>query len=208
MSGKKCVSLENSDWYELFFECVKVGKLSDGTSVKKMLISVLCSGDGTTCPLWVPTDTCFSPGIKKDFEHGDYYIPLIFMGKNSSTERQKEFVKVIKEIRSACGEPISELSSYDEGGFAMNVKLRYDEESEKILTRFYERKTMEDKDSIKEITPEKYIGEKSCVARAIIEISSVFVARETTLQMKAITIILSESESESRKRSVSPIDEI
>ena len=191
---------------ELFFECVKEGKLSDGTSVKKIRVSVLCSDDGTTDSLWVATDTCFSFGIKKDFEHGGYYIPLIFMGKNSSTERQKEFVKVIKEIKSACGEPISELSSYDEGGFVMCAKLDYDEERDNFLTRFYERKTMEDKDSIKEITPEKYIGEKSCVARAIIEISGVFVARETTIQMKAKTIIFSELTP--RKRSVSPIDEI
>ena len=34
---------------------------------------------------------------------------------------------------------------------------------------------MEDKDSTKEITPEKYIGKKNCLARVIIEISSIFV---------------------------------
>ena len=58
---------------------------------------------------------------------------------------------------------------------------------------------MEDKDSTKEITPEKYVGKKNCLAKVIIEISSIFVARTTTLQMRAKTIVFSELKSQPRK---------
>ena len=74
----------------------------------------------------------------------------------------------------------------------MYVKLDYDKEYDDFLTYFYERETMEDKDSTKEITPEKYIGEKNCLARVIIEISGVFVAGTVTLRMRAKTIVFSE----------------
>ena len=63
MSSKKCMSLENFDPDDLVFDYVKEGKMSDGTSFSKTPISVLRS-DGTTGPLYVATDTCFSFGIQ------------------------------------------------------------------------------------------------------------------------------------------------
>ena len=66
---------------------------------------------------------------------------------------------------------------------------------------------LEDKDSTKEITPEKYIGKKNCLARVIIEISNIFVAGTVTLQMRAKTIVFSELRSKSRKTE-SFLDEI
>ena len=101
MESKKCIFLENFGSGDLVFGCVKEGMMSDGTSFKKIPISVLRS-DGTTGPLYVATDTCFSYGIRKDSKYGGYYIPVIFMGKNDSTDKQRKFVKVIKEIISAC----------------------------------------------------------------------------------------------------------
>ncbi len=49
MESKKCISLENFGSDDLVFECVKEGKMSDGTSFKKIPISVRRS-DGTTGP--------------------------------------------------------------------------------------------------------------------------------------------------------------
>ncbi len=97
MSSKKCISLENFDPDDLVFDYVKEGKMSDGTSFSKTPIGVLCS-DGTTSPLYVATDTCFSFGIQKDSKYGGYSIPLVLMDKDNPTDKQKKFVKVIKEI--------------------------------------------------------------------------------------------------------------
>ncbi len=85
MSSKKCISLENFDPVDLVFDYAKEGKMSDGTSFKKIPISVLHS-DGTTGPLYLATDTCFSFGVQKDSKYGGYPIPLVLMDGNNSTE--------------------------------------------------------------------------------------------------------------------------
>ncbi len=197
MSSKKCINLENFNPDDLVFDYVKEGKMSDGTSFKKTPISVLRS-DGTTGPLYVATDTCFLFGIQKDSKYGGYSIPLVLMDKNNRTEKQRKFVKVIKEIMSAC-HPTPKSCLYGKKDPIMYIKLDYDKEYDDILTYFYERETMEDRDSTKEITPEKYIGKKNCLAKVIIEISNIFVARTATFQMRAKTIVFSELQSKSRK---------
>ena len=197
MESKKCISLENFDPDDLVFECVKEGVMSDGTSFKKMPISMRRSG-GTTGPLHVATDTCFSFGVQKDSKYGGYSIPLVLMDKNNPTDKQKKFVSVIKEIMSAC-DPTPKSCLYGKKDPIMYIKLDYDKEYDDFLTYFYERETMEDRDSTKEITPEKYVGKKNCLAKVIIEISNIFVARTTTLQMRAKTIVFSELKSKSRK---------
>ncbi len=88
MSSKKCISLENFDPDDLVFDYAKEGKMSDGTSFKKIPISVLRS-DGTTGPLYLTTDTCFSFGVQKDSKYGGYPIPLVLMDGNNSTEAEK-----------------------------------------------------------------------------------------------------------------------
>ncbi len=205
MTSKKCISLENFDPDDLVFEYVKEGEMSDGTSFKKIPISVRRS-DGTTGPLYVATDTCFSFGIQRDSKYGGYSIPLVLMDKNNPTDEQKKFVRVIKEIMSAC-HPTPKSCLYGKKDPIMYIKLDYDKEYNDFLTYFYERETMEDRDSTKEITPEKYVGKKNCLAKVIIEISSIFVARTTTLQMRAKTIVFSELKSKPRKTE-SFLDEI
>ena len=205
MTSKKCISLENFDPDDLVFDYVKEGKMSDGTSFKKIPISVRRS-DGTTGPLYVATDTCFSFGIQRDSKYGGYSIPLVIMDKNNPTDKQKNFVRVIKEIMSAC-HPTPKSCLYGKKDPIMYVKLDYDKKCDDFLTYFYERETMEDRDSTKEITPEKYVGKKNCLAKVIIEISSIFVARTTTLQMRAKTIVFSELKSKPRKTE-SFLDEI
>ena len=158
MESKKCISMENFDPDDLVFECVKEGKMSDGTSFKKIPISVRRS-DGTTGPLYIATDTCFSFGIQKDSKYGGYSIPLVLMDKNNPTDKQRRFVRVIKEIMSAC-HPTPKSCLYGKKDPIMYVKIDYDKEYNDFLTYFYERETMEDRDSTKEITPEKYIGKK------------------------------------------------
>ena len=205
MSSKKCISLENLDPDDLVFDYPKEGKMSDGTSFSKIPIGVLRS-DGTTGPLYVATDTCFSFGIQRDNKYGGYSIPLVLTDKNNPTEKQREFVKVIKKIMSAC-HPTPKSCLYGKKDPIMYVKLDYDRGHDGILTNFYERKTMEDKSSTKEITPEEYIGKKSCLARVVIEISSIFVTGTTTLQMRAKTIVFSKLKSKPRKTE-SFLDEI
>ncbi len=158
MESKKCISMENFDPDDLVFECVKEGKMSDGTSFKKIPISVRRS-DGTTGPLYIATDTCFSFGIQKDSKYGGYSIPLVLMDKNNPTDKQRRFVRVIKEIMSVC-HPTPKSCLYGKKDPIMYVKIDYDKEYNDFLTYFYERETMEDRDSTKEITPEKYIGKK------------------------------------------------
>ncbi len=199
MSSKKCISLESFNPDDLVFGETKEGEMSDGTSFKKIPISVR-RPDGTTGPLYVATDTCFSFGIQKDSKYGGYSIPLVVMDKDDPTEKQKRFVKVMKEMMSAC-RPTPKSCLYGKKNSIMYVKLDYDKEY------FYERKTMEDKDSTKKITPEKYVGKKNCLAKVIIEISSIFVARTTTLQMRAKTIVFSKLKSKPRENE-SFLDEI
>ncbi len=205
MSSKKCISLESFNPDDLVFGETKEGEMSDGMSFKKIPISVRRL-DGTTGPLYVATDTCFSFGIQKDSKYGGYSIPLVVMDKDDPTEKQRKFVKVMKEIMSAC-RPTPKSCLYGKKNFIMYVKLDYDKEHNDFLTYFYERETMEDRDSTKEITPEKYVGKKNCLAKVIIEISSIFVARTTTLQMRAKTIVFSELKSKPRKTE-SFLDEI
>ncbi len=205
MSSKKYISMENLYPDDLVFDYVKEGKMSDGTSFKKIPISVRRS-DGTTGPLYVATDTCFSFGIQRDSKYGGYSVPLVIMDKNNPTDKQKNFVRVIKEIMSAC-HPTPKSCLYGKKDPIMYIKLDYDKEYNDFLTYFYERETMEDRDSTKEITPEKYVGKKNCLAKVIIENSSIFVARTTTLQMRAKTIVFSELKSKPRKTE-SFLDEI
>ncbi len=197
MSSKKCINLENFDPDDLVFDYPKEGKMSDGTSFSKTPIGVLRS-DGTTSPLYVATDTCFSFGVRKDSKYGGYSIPLVLTDKSNPTNKQKKFVKVMKEIMSAC-HPTPRSCLYGKNDPILYVKLDYDRECDEILTYCYERETMEDKESTKEITPEKYIGRKSCLVRVIIEISSLFVTDRATLQMRAKTIVFSELKSKPRK---------
>ncbi len=124
MSSKKCISLENFDPDDLVFDYVKEGEMSDGTSFKKIPISVQHS-DGTTGPLCVATDTCFSFGIQRDSKYGGYSIPLVIMDKNNPTDKQKKIVRVIKEIMSAC-HPTPKSCLYGEKDPIMYVKLDYD----------------------------------------------------------------------------------
>ncbi len=205
MSSKKLISLESFDPDDLVFGETKEGEMSDGTNFKKIPISVRRS-DETTGPLYVATDTCFSFGIQKDSKYGGYSIPLVVMDKSNPTERQKKFVKVMKEIMSACY-PIPKSCLYGKKDPIMYVKLDYDREYHDFLTYFYEREAMEDKESTKEITPKRYVEKKNCLAKVIIEITSVFVARTTTLQMRAKTIVFSKLKSKPRKNE-SFLDEI
>ncbi len=176
---------------DLVFGEPKEGEMSDGTSFKKIPIKIL-RPDGTTDPLYVTTDTCFSFGIKKDHKYGGYSIPLILINRYSSTEKQRKFVKLMKDIMSVC-HPTPKSCLYGEKNPMMYVKLDYDNEYHDILTYTYERNTMEDKESTKEINPEKYIGKKSCLAKVLIEIKGVFVGKTTTLQMRAKKIIFCDS---------------
>ncbi len=190
MTSKKCISLENFGSEDLVFDLPKEGKMGDGTSFSKTPISVR-RPDGTTGPLYVATDTCFSFGIQKDFKYGGYSIPLVLMDRDNPTDEQKKFVRAMRKIMSAC-RPTPKSCLHGKSDSTMYVKIDYDRGYDDFITCFYERKTMEDKESTKEITPEKYIGRKNCLARAIIEISSIFVAKTTTLQMRAKAIVLSE----------------
>ena len=74
----------------------------------------------------------------------------------------------------------------------MYLKLGYDKERKEFGTIFREREDMDDKESTKSIKPEKYVG-KYCLAKVTVKVDSVFVTNTTTLQIKAHTVILSET---------------
>ncbi len=154
--------------------------------------------DGTKCRLYVATDTCSTFGIRKDSENGGYYIPLILADSGNLTDRQRGFVNFMKAITYEFGHS-PQPCFLEEDYPILNVRLDYDIECDEILTKCYERKFMEDKESTEEITPEKCISKKNCLVRAVIEIYGIF-ASETTanLQMRAKTIVFSKPRSESR----------
>ena len=206
MTSNKCINLENFRAEDLVFGEPKEGTMSDGTSFKKIPIKVRRL-DGTTDPLYVATDTCFSFGIQRDSKYGGYSIPLVLMDKNNPTDKQKKFVKVIKEIMSAC-HPTPKSCLYGKNDSILYVKLDYDREYDDILTFCYERETMEDRDSTKIIKAEDCIWKKNCLVRVVIEISSLFVIDRATLQMRARAIVFSEPKFKPRKRFEIFLDEI
>ncbi len=191
MSSGKCISSENFSTKDLVFGESKKGELRDGTSFEKIPISVR-RPDGFTGPLIIVTETCFSFGIQRDTKYDTFTIPLVLHDKDEPTHKQKLFVKTIRDILSVC-EPKPKSCLYgSEENPIMYLKLDYDKRCGVFDTKFCERDTMENKDSTKKIKPEKYVG-KYCLAKVAVRIDSVFVANTTTLQIRAHTVILSET---------------
>ena len=192
MGSKKCISPETFRTGDLVFGEPKEGTMSDGTSFRKIPISVERS-DGSTGPLYIVSEPCFSFGIQRDSKYGGYSVPLVLMDKEGPTEKQREFVRMIKKIMSACDpKPKSCLYGKNENDPIMYVKVDYVKETKEFITKFYEREDMEDKNSTEEIKPEKYVGRKNCLAKVVMEIDNLFEAKTTTLQMRARTVVLSE----------------
>ncbi len=134
------------------------------------------------------TETCFSFGIQRDSKYDTFTIPLVLYDRNEPTHKQKLFVKTIQDILSACDlKPKSCLYGNEENPI-MYLKLDYDKRCGVFDTKFCERDTMENKESTKKIKPGKY-----CLAKVTVRIDSVFVANSTTLQIRAHTVILSET---------------
>ncbi len=191
MSSRKCINPENFSVDDLIFGAPKEGELRDGTSFKKIPISVLRS-DGSVGPLIVVSETCFLFGIQKDSKYDTFTIPLVLYDKDEPTQRQRLFVKTIRDILLACEQkPKSCLYGNDDSPI-MYLKLDYDKRCGEFITKFCERDDMENKKSTKKIKPEKYVG-KYCLAKVAVKIDSIFVANTTTLQIKAHTVILSET---------------
>ena len=188
MYARKSIDTENFSAEDLVFGEPKEGELRDGTSFKKIPISVRRS-DGSVGPLIIVSETCFSFGIERDDKYGIYTIPLVLYDKGGPTHKQKLFVKTIRDILSACEQrPKSCLYGREESPI-MYLKLGYDKERREFETIFRERKDMDDKESTNKIKPEKYVG-KYCLAKVAVRVDSVFVANTTTLQIKAHTVIL------------------
>ncbi len=197
MSSNKCIKPESFNASDLVFGCSKKRKMSDGTSFSKIPIKVR-RPDGTTSPLYMATETCFSFGIQRDSKYGGYSIPLVLVDRDNPTYRQRGFVNMMKAIMSEC-DPVPKSCLHGDDNTILYVKLDYDRECDEILTNCYERESMEDKGSTEEITPEKYIGKKNCLARVAIEISGLFATETTTtLQMRAKTIVFSKPKSRPR----------
>ncbi len=204
MSSKKCVSLEKFDINDLVFGEVSEGELRDGTNFKKIPISVK-QPDGSVGPLIMVSETCFSFGVQKDSKYNTYTIPLMLCDRDEPTREQKLFVKAIRDIISAC-DPKSCFYGNEDNPI-LYLKIDFDKRCGEFTTKFYERKTMEDKKSNKEIKPEKYIG-KYCLAKVAMRIDSVFVVNSATLQIKAHTVILSEAKRRKPTDVVDVLDEM
>ncbi len=191
MSSRKCTSPENFSAEDLVFGEPKEGELRDGTSFKKIPISVR-RPDGSVGSLIIISETRFSFGIQRDDKYGTYTIPLVLYDKDEPTQKQRLFVKTIRDILSACDpKPKSCLYGKEENPI-MYLKLDYNKGRGEFDTKFSEREDMDNKKSTNEINPKKYAG-KYCLAKVAVRIDSVFVAKTTTLQIKAHTVILSET---------------
>ena len=68
MTGKICISSEKFNIKDLVFGEPKKGELRDGKSFEKIPISVRRS-DGSTGPLNIVTEPCFSFGVQKDSKY-------------------------------------------------------------------------------------------------------------------------------------------
>ncbi len=201
MSSKKCVSSEDFSTEDLMFGESEKGELQDGTNFERIPISVR-KPDGTVSPLIIVSDTCFSFGVQKDSKYDTRVIPLMLYDRDVPTREQKLFVKVIQDIVSACKPKPKSCFYGNEGNPILYLKLDFDKRFGEYVTKFYERKTMTDKKSTKEIKPEKYVG-KHCVVKVVVSVDSVFIAKTTSLQIKAHTVIFSEAK---RKRPVEVVD--
>ena len=206
MSSKKCVSSEKFDINDLVFGELSEGELRDGTNFKKIPISVK-RPDGSVGPLIMVSETCFSSGVQKDSKYNTYTIPLMLCDRDEPTHEQKLFVKAIRDIISACDPKPKSCFYGNEDNPILYLKIDFDKRCGEFTTKFYERKTMEDKKSTKEIKPEKYIG-KYCLAKVAMRIDSVFVVNSATLQIKADTVILSEAKRRKPTDVVDVLDEM
>ena len=100
---------------------------------------------------------------------------------DNPTEGQKLLVKTICDIQSACDpEPKSRLYG-DEDSPKLYLKLVYDKDNDKILTRFYEREDVRIKSSGEMIDPTKFLN-KFCNVRVVFVIESLFTIDTTTTQ--------------------------
>ncbi len=206
MSSKKCISSEKFNINDLVFGELSEGELRDGTNFKKIPISVKRS-DGSVGPLIMVSETCFSFGVQKDSKYESFTILLMLCDRDEPTREQKLFVKAIRDIISACNPKPKSCFYGNEDNPILYLKIDFNKRCGEFMTKFYERKTMEDKRSTKEIKPEKYIG-KYCLARVAMRIDSVFVVNSATLQIKAHTVILSEAKHRKPTDVVDVLDEM
>ncbi len=194
MSTKKCLSPEKFDIDDLVFGDKIEGEMKDGTSFKKIPISVK-RPDGSVGPLIMVSDTIFSFGVQRETKYDTYTVSLALCDKDKPTRKQRQFVEAIRDIISACDPKPKSCFYGNEDNPIMYLKLDFDKRCGEFTTKFYERKTMEDKKSTKEIKPEKYIG-KYCQVKVAVKIDCMFVVKGATLQVKAHTIIFTEAKRE------------
>ncbi len=185
------MSPEKFDIDDLVFGDKIEGEMKDGTSFKKIPISVK-RPDGSVGPLIMVSDTIFSFGVQRDTKYDTYTVSLALCDKDKPTRKQRQFVEAIRDIISACDPKPKSCFYGNEDNPIMYLKLDFDKRCGEFITKFYERKTMEDKKSTKEIKPEKHIG-KYCQVKVAVKIDSVFVVKGATLQVKAHTIIFTEA---------------
>ncbi len=197
--NSKSVSLESFRTGDLVFGETKEGEMRDGTRFKKTPISVR-HPDGSVGPLIIISEPCFSFGVQKDIKYGGYSIPLVLIDRERPTEKQRQFVKVIKDILSGC-DPKTKSCLYgsDDNNPIMYVKIDYDKERKVFNTKFFEREDMDNRNTTKKTKPEKYMGKRGCVAKVSMRIDNVFEAKTTSLQIRARTDILSEVKHEKQE---------
>ncbi len=101
MSSGKCISPEKFTTEDLCFGDLREGKLPGEKSYERIPISVK-HPDGSTGPLIIVTEPCFSFGIQEDKKYGNFTIPLSLYDKGKPTLKQKMFVRTINKIITAC----------------------------------------------------------------------------------------------------------
>jgi hypothetical protein len=133
MAERLCISPEKFETKDLVFGEPEKGELRDGKSFEKIPISVRRS-DGSIGPLIIMTEPWFSFGIQKDSMYGTYTLPLVLYNKDEVTPGQRLFVKVIRDILSAC-DPEPKLCLYgDEESPVLYLRFEYDKRYGEFVT--------------------------------------------------------------------------
>ncbi len=136
MESKMCVNPKTFDADDLVFDEAREGKMGDGVPFKKTNIGVKKS-DGSTGPLCVVTEPCFSFGFLEDKKYGGgYSISLAVLDKDCPTKKQKDFVKMMKKILSACRPKPKSCFYGEDKNAVMYVKMDYDKYSDEFFTSF------------------------------------------------------------------------
>ena len=144
--------------------------------------------DGTIGPLIIPLKGCYSFGLQKNENYGNYSMPIVVkeefvkVFKSFTNQCKKHLVKVADEIGKD-GMELSDLKNFgscfckrDDKSSVLYSKIIYDSNTDRIITDFYEKEKIDDPEEFGMLSsdPLKYL-KKKCNVNAPIKFESIFI---------------------------------